>query len=53
MRMSYFLLYTGIGSAIWVNILAYIGFLCGENLELIKKYSHICTLSVILPAVSC
>ncbi|MEI6166264.1 MAG: DedA family protein [bacterium] len=48
MKMSHFLLYTGIGSAIWVSILAYIGFLCGKNLDLIKKYSHICTISVIL-----
>ena len=48
MKMSHFLLYTGIGSAIWVSILAYIGFLCGRNLDLIKQYSHICTLGVIV-----
>ena len=48
MKMSHFLLYTGIGSAIWVSILTYIGFLCGKNLDLIKRYSHICTIGVII-----
>ncbi len=48
MKMSHFLLYTGIGSAIWVAILAYIGYICGRNLDLIKQYSHICTLGVIV-----
>ncbi|MEI8139799.1 MAG: DedA family protein [bacterium] len=51
MKMSHFLLYTGIGSAIWVSILAYIGFLCGKNMDLIKKYSHICTIGVIIGCV--
>lgn len=48
MKMSHFLFFTGLGSAIWVTILAYIGYLCGRNLELIKKYSHVCTLGVLL-----
>jgi membrane protein DedA with SNARE-associated domain len=48
MKMSHFILYTGVGAAIWVSILAYIGYLCGENIELIKKYSHICTIGVII-----
>lgn len=48
MKMSHFLIYTGIGSAIWVSILAYIGYICGRNLDLIKKYSHVCTIGVIL-----
>ncbi|MEI7879446.1 MAG: DedA family protein [bacterium] len=51
MKMSHFLLYTGIGSAIWMTILTYIGYLCGKNMELIKKYSHICTLGVIIGCV--
>lgn len=48
MRMSHFLLFTGVGSAIWVATLTIIGYLCGRNLELIKKYSHLCTLCVLL-----
>ncbi|MEI6564246.1 MAG: DedA family protein [bacterium] len=51
MKMSHFLLYTGLGAAIWVSILSYIGFLCGQNLDLIKKYSHLCTLGVIIGCV--
>jgi len=51
MKMSHFLLYTGIGSAIWISILTYIGFLCGKNMDRIKKYSHICTLGVIIGCV--
>ena len=48
MKMSHFLLYTGLGSALWVSILTGIGYMCGRNLDLIKKYSHICTLGVIV-----
>ena len=51
MNLSHFLLYTGIGSAIWVAILAWIGYICGRNLDLIKKYSHLCTLGVIVACV--
>lgn len=51
MKMSHFLLYTGIGSAIWMTVLSYIGYLCGKNMELIKKYSHICTLGVVIGCV--
>lgn len=51
MKMSRFLFYTGVGSAIWMIILTYIGYLCGKNMELIKKYSHICTLGVIIGCV--
>ena len=51
MKMSHFLFYTGLGSAIWMTILTFIGYLCGRNLDLIKKYSHICTLGVIIGCV--
>lgn len=51
MKMSHFLLYTGIGSAIWMTILTIIGYFCGRNLDLIKKYSHICTIGVIAGCV--
>lgn len=48
MKMSHFLFFTGVGSAIWMTILTYIGYLCGKNMDLIKKYSHICTIGVLL-----
>lgn len=48
MKMSHFLLFTGLGSAIWISILAYIGFLFGQNINRIKKYSHLCTIGVIV-----
>lgn len=51
MKMSHFLLYTGVGSAIWVTILAYIGYICGRNLDLIKRYAHLCTIGVIVACV--
>jgi len=47
MNMTKFLIYTGTGSAIWVSILAYIGYVCGQNMALVKKYSHQATLGVI------
>lgn len=48
MKMSHFLFYTGIGSAIWMVTLTLIGYVCEKNIDLIKKYSHICTLGVIV-----
>jgi membrane protein DedA with SNARE-associated domain len=51
MKMSHFLLYTGVGSAIWVSILAVIGYVAGENVELIKKYSHQATICVVFVCV--
>ncbi len=48
MKMSRFLFYTGTGSAIWMVTLTLIGFVCGKNMDLIKKYSHICTIGVIV-----
>jgi len=48
MKMSRFLFYTGLGSAIWVTILTYVGFICGRNIDLIKKYSRECTVAVVI-----
>lgn len=42
-----FSLYTLLGSAIWVTVLAWIGYFIGENEELILKYSHQAVLDVI------
>jgi membrane protein DedA with SNARE-associated domain len=40
MNLFRFLLFTGLGASIWVTILAYIGYLVGNNKELIQAYSH-------------
>ncbi len=40
MNLFRFLLFTGLGAGIWVTILAYIGFLVGNNQHLIQAYSH-------------
>ncbi len=40
MNLFRFLLFTGLGAGIWVTILAYIGYLVGNNKELIQAYSH-------------
>ncbi|HOJ13477.1 MAG TPA: DedA family protein [Deltaproteobacteria bacterium] len=40
MKMTTFLGYTALGSAVWVTILAYIGKVVGDNMDLVKKYSH-------------
>lgn len=38
MNLYRFSLYTLLGAAIWVSVLAYIGYLVGENQELIHSY---------------
>ena len=40
MNLFRFLLFTGLGAGIWVTILAYIGYIVGNNKELIQAYSH-------------
>ena len=40
MPLTPFILYTGLGAGIWIIILAIIGYLVGNNQELIKQYSH-------------
>jgi len=55
MPLSPFIIYTGLGAGIWIIMLAIIGYLVGNNQELIKQYSHQ-LLYYLLPAlvfVSC
>lgn len=47
MPMARFILYTGLGAGLWVSILTVIGYLCGRNMDSIKRYSHVATLGVI------
>ncbi|MEO0273223.1 MAG: DedA family protein [candidate division WOR-3 bacterium] len=48
MGIPKFIFYTSLGSGIWVTILAAIGFLFGENQELVKKYLNSTTALLIL-----
>lgn len=50
MNLFRFLLFTGLGAGIWVVILAYIGYIVGNNQALIQAYSHK-SLTYILVAV--
>jgi membrane protein DedA with SNARE-associated domain len=40
MNLAHFLFFTGLGAGIWVTVLAWIGFIAGQNEELWRKYSH-------------
>jgi membrane protein DedA with SNARE-associated domain len=46
-----FSLYTLLGAGIWVTVLTFIGYIIGENQELIMRYSHQALLVVILCSV--
>jgi membrane protein DedA with SNARE-associated domain len=48
MNMLHFLFFTGAGAGIWVTILAYIGYICGENMDLVKKSLHQWTIWVLI-----
>ncbi len=43
-----FTLYTILGAGIWVSILTWIGYIIGQNQELILKYSHQALLGVVI-----
>jgi len=47
MNMAKFLFYTGLGAGIWTLILAWIGYIAGQQQELIKKYLHTATVDAI------
>lgn len=40
MNLVHFLVWTGLGAGLWVAILTTIGYIAGQNEELIKRYSH-------------
>jgi membrane protein DedA with SNARE-associated domain len=48
MNMAHFLFWTGLGAGIWVTILAAIGYVAGQNRELIEKYSREATILALL-----
>lgn len=39
-----FSFYTALGAGIWVVVLAWIGYFVGNNMDLVKQYSHQATL---------
>ncbi|MCD6570928.1 MAG: DedA family protein, partial [Deltaproteobacteria bacterium] len=39
MNLTRFCIYTALGAGIWVSILAYIGYIVGNNITLVKQYS--------------
>lgn len=47
MNIARFLFWTGLGAGIWVAILAWIGYVAGQNKDLIEKYSHQATLGAL------
>jgi len=48
MNYAQFLLYTGVGASIWNLILMTLGYVAGENRELIARYSSHITITVII-----
>jgi membrane protein DedA with SNARE-associated domain len=40
MDLRQFIIYTSVGSSIWTAALAILGFLIGENQDLIEKHLH-------------
>lgn len=51
LSMPKFIVYTSLGAGLWTTILAFIGYLVGNNKELIHKYSNTALLSVVLFSV--
>lgn len=47
MNMAHFLFWTGLGAGIWVTVLTVIGYIAGQNRELIEKYSREATILTI------
>jgi len=48
MNIFKFCLYTALGAGIWVAILMAVGYIIGDNQDLIKKYMHVITLILVV-----
>ncbi|MDD3276529.1 MAG: DedA family protein [Kiritimatiellales bacterium] len=51
MNLAHFLFWTGLGAGIWVTVLTAIGYVAGQNRELIEKYSREATVLTITGCV--
>ncbi len=40
MNLVKFIIYTALGAAVWVTILAYVGYFVGNNIDLVKEHVH-------------
>ena len=47
MNLARFLLWTGLGAGMWMAVLVWIGYVAGQNKDLIQKYSHQATLGAL------
>ncbi|MEA2101928.1 MAG: DedA family protein [Thermodesulfobacteriota bacterium] len=47
MSLVKFSIYTAMGAAIWVGILAWIGFTVGNNMDMVRQYSRHATLTLV------
>lgn len=48
MNLAHFLFWTGLGAGLWVTVLSLIGYVAGQNKELIERYSHQATIGVLV-----
>ena len=48
MNLTRFVIFTALGSALWVSILVALGYFVGENEELIKAYLHEILIAIVL-----
>jgi membrane protein DedA with SNARE-associated domain len=48
MNLMHFLFFTGLGAGIWVAVLTWIGYVAGQNKELITRYSREATILAVL-----
>ena len=51
MNLAHFLFFTGLGAGIWVTILACIGYVAGQNEQLIREHLHNATIWVIVASL--
>jgi len=51
MNLAHFLFFTGLGAGIWVTILACIGYIAGQNEQIIRRHLHNATIWVLVASI--